>query len=100
VADQRYTRQTRLAEVGEAGQLRLAAAPIALATHGEAARVERLYLEAAGAVVREGTDSLDAADRLPFDVRDPAAREIALGAHAALASLRRVWLGGGAKEPR
>jgi hypothetical protein len=98
MADRRYTRQTRLAEVGEAGQLRLSKAPLALATSGEAAWIERRYLEAAGATVREAAGERPA-PALPFAVRDPAARDVAAGAHAALAALRSVWLGGPAKEP-
>jgi hypothetical protein len=85
----RYTRQVRLAEVGEEGQERLADATIELRTREGAAAIERRYLEAAGAgrvVQGKGEHTL------PFDVRDEAAREVALGAHAALASLRAVWL--------
>jgi hypothetical protein len=85
----RYTRQERLAEVGEAGQARLAETTVTLHTRGAASEIERRYLEAAGAGrVIEGDE-----DRpLPFEVRDEAAREVARGAHAALASLRAVWL--------
>ncbi len=89
MADVRYTRQTRLVEVGERGQARLSAAPVPLATRGEAARVERRYLEAAGA--RVGGEAAEA-HVLPFEVASPAAREVALGAHAALVALRRAWL--------
>jgi len=100
MADRRYTRQMRLAEVGDAGQLRLSAAAILLATTGDAAWIERRYLEAAGATVRDevGARSPHA---LPFEVRDPAARDVAAGAYAALASLRSVWLAGEtSKGPR
>jgi hypothetical protein len=85
----RYTRQERLSEVGAAGQARLSAATIALRTTGEAAEIERRYLEAAGAGrVVEGEDD----HALPFEVRDDHAREVARGAHAALAALRAIWI--------
>jgi hypothetical protein len=87
----RFTRQVRLAEVGEAGQARLAGATIELRTRGEAAEIERRYLEAAG-VGRVVERSEDGEPALPFEVRDDAAREVARGAHAALASLRATWL--------
>jgi hypothetical protein len=88
----RYTRQVRLAEVGEAGQARLAAAAIELKTRGDAAEIERRYLEAAGAG-RVVPRSAEDAHALPFEVRDPAAHDVARGAHAALESLRLFWLG-------
>ena len=94
VVDRRFTRQTRLKEVGVAGQARLAAAEVPLGTRGVAAELERRYLEGAGA--RIAGDALAPAPTphaLPFEVEDPAARDVALGAHAALATLRRVWLG-------
>lgn len=91
--DTRYTRQTRLAEVGEAGQARLAERAIARATSGEAGAIEARYLEAAGARIADAEPS-GAEHLLPFAVRDPAAREVARGAHAALVALRRVWIGG------
>jgi hypothetical protein len=89
----RYTRQSRLVEVGDAGQARLAAATVVLRSRGDEARaIERRYLEGAGAG-RVVVCAEDAGEHvLPFEVRDPAAREIARGAHAALASLREVWL--------
>ncbi len=90
-------RQARLADVGEAGQARLEAASLALTTRGEAARVERRYLEAAGATLGGGPDDAAPTPALPFEIHDPAAREVAAGAHAALVTLRRVWLGGGPK---
>jgi hypothetical protein len=99
VAARRYGRQTRLPEIGRAGQARLEAAEIALRTRGEAAWIERSYLEAAGAGRVAPMEDGAAEHALPFEVRDPAAREIARGAHAALASLRRVWLGGGEGGP-
>ena len=85
----RYTRQTRLPEVGAEGQARLERTEIELSTRGAAAQIERAYLEAAGARVREGGGEGPA---LPIEVRDPAARDVALGAYAALCALRRVWL--------
>ncbi len=91
MAARRYTRQTRLVEVGEAGQARLAGTSLALATRGEAARVERRYLEAAGASVDGEASEVHV---LPFEIADPAARDVATGAHAALVALRRAWIGG------
>ena len=89
----RYTRQTRLHEVGEAGQARLAAATIALRTTGAAAQIERRYLVAAGAVHVVSSAS-GRSTPLPFSFESEAAREVACGAHAALAALRELWLGG------
>jgi hypothetical protein len=91
----RFTRQTRLPEVGRAGQAHLEAAVIQLATRGDASDIERRYLEAAGVKRVEPLAQSSPVHLLPFEVRDPAVREVARGAHAALAALRRVWIKGG-----
>lgn len=85
----RHTRQIRLAEVGESGQARIAAARPALHTRGYAAEIERRYLLAAGvAGVTDGPSKpLD-----DFGVQHGAARDVLQGALGALLSLREVLL--------
>jgi len=94
----RYLRQILLAEVGQAGQRRILAsvarvAPVegdALAHSNErhsndlAHEIASLYALRAGAGLAPGTIA-GAGDDL---VRDPAARQVLLGARAALAELR------------
>jgi len=91
----RFTRQTRLPEIGRAGQARLEATVIDLATRGEAAVIEAAYVRAGGAAGVRPLAEGAAEHALPFDVRDPAARDVATGAHAALAAMRLVWLAPG-----
>ncbi len=111
----RHTRQIRLAEVGVAGQERLSSAEGRLTTTGAAALVEARYLAGAGfaaihtsderaarearavdpavrVVVDAGAGAAEA--KLPFEVADPSARAVALGAHAALVRIRSVLAGG------
>ncbi len=82
-ADQRYTRQIRLAEVGVAGQARLAAAALDCGVD-RAGRVEREYLKRAGVGslhdrLAEGPMFAHAAS-----FRHPGCREVAAGAWRAL----------------
>jgi hypothetical protein len=111
MAMDRHGRQTRLAEVGGAGQARIAAARVAITLEGTAARVAARYLAGAGvgglrvrsaeiATQARAVDpgvfvEVDAAlgqpppsTRLPL--RDPSAEAIALGAFTALAALRGI----------
>jgi len=82
----KYRRQTKLAEIGAAGQEKLAAAEVAVAS-GFAGWIEARYLAAAGVGrTREGGDARDAR----FDDLDPAAREVALGAHAAARAILEI----------
>ena len=82
----KYQRQMRLAEIGAAGQEKLAAADVAVA-RGFAGWVAARYLEGAG--VRTHAGDFDAADTR-FDDLDPAAREVALGAHAAAVAILAI----------
>jgi hypothetical protein len=114
----RHGRQTRLAEVGVEGRARIAAACVDVPLDGVAAAVAVRYLAGAGvghirvatgAVAGEAR-AIDVGVRTEVDpalvtpagprasfvsLRDPAADAVALGAHTALVSLRRV-LGVGA----
>jgi hypothetical protein len=104
----RHRRQTRLAEVGVSGQLRLADARVDVRLEGLAAHVAVRYLAGAGVGQLQVRDeSLAAVARavdpgvgvgvdpgLPveageaFDLRDPAARAVAAGAMAALGAVK------------
>jgi hypothetical protein len=86
----RYTRQTRLAEVGEAGQARLLASRVELEAGTEVGRmVEHRYLEGAGIQV---TGARSAGGAMPgwIAAMDPAARDVAEGAYRALAAVKSV----------
>jgi hypothetical protein len=105
----RHSRQTRLAEVGAAGQARLAKATAAVRLDGLSGNVAARYLAGAGlglvrvrnqrtasavaavdpavrAVVEPELRDADVVDA--FDLRDPIARELARGARAALQAIR------------
>lgn len=108
----RHTRQVRLAEVGEEGQARLAAATADVVSAGFAGEVEARYLAAAGVGtlrVREGAHaeaaramdaetaiaqssgcSAELAAPAAIDALDPAARDVAVGAWRALARVREL----------
>jgi molybdopterin/thiamine biosynthesis adenylyltransferase len=107
----RHGRQTRLAEVGSAGQARIASARVEVAGDGLDAFVAARYLAGAGVgSVCVGSEALAAAvapvdaavhvevDRAgaaeahvdAFDLRDPAARAVARGARSALNALRAI----------
>jgi hypothetical protein len=106
----RFTRQIRLAEVGEGGQAKLSAASVALRTEGFARGVEEAYLRGAGVGVAgkgscyRGQDPglgecdlgrwTSGADAL--GLRHAAAREVAEGAYAALLAMREALGVGGA----
>jgi molybdopterin/thiamine biosynthesis adenylyltransferase len=107
----RHGRQMRLAGVGETGQKRLASASLAVCAEGTVGDVATRYLAGAGVgrlrvknaslattahavdpTVQVEVDSLlelsDAS--APFVWRDPAAAELAAGAHLALDLLRKA----------
>jgi hypothetical protein len=109
----RHSRQSRLAEVGEDGQERLARAEVGVAAAGPAAVVAARYLAGAGLgslrtrdqAAADAARAVDPAVRvvvdeslpstgpsLPFDVDDPAARAVASGAYAALRAIRAIVL--------
>jgi len=105
----RYVRQAKLAEVGAAGQSRIARTFVDVRLEGAAADVAARYLAGAGVAglrvrsnaIAEGAraiapllvidvdPTLAAQSEGPtFDLRDPACRELARGACAALLALR------------
>ena len=91
----RYSRQARLAEIGVDGQARLAGAEVSVVSPGLAGDIEARYLTRAGV----GTVRVDG-DRtrepfLSFGILDPAARDFAQGAHAALRAVGAIVLQGG-----
>jgi len=91
----RYARQMLVAEVGEAGQDRLAQATVALGGEGLDHLIACAYARRAGvgAIVDGPLD--DAALAPPF-VATPAIRSVVAGSRAALAAMRAVLLPGGA----
>ncbi len=89
----RFTRQSRLAEVGASGQARICAAHVSISSAGFAGEVEAKYLAAAGVGdVTPRAEQEPKSSHFPdeFASLDPAAREVAEGAYAALVSLRKV----------
>ncbi len=83
----KVSRQVRLAAIGEAGQKKLVAAEVVV-PRGVAGSIEARYLNGAGVgAVREGDTSID--DER-FAELDPAAREVALGAHAAVVAIMKI----------
>jgi len=108
-AMQRHGRQSALAEVGVAGQARIGEARVEVALEGLAGEVAVRYLASAGvgclrlsderlAVLARAVDPrarVEMASALavdpggePLGLRDPAARDLAVGAHRALRALR------------
>ncbi|HXN32675.1 MAG TPA: hypothetical protein VN894_12470 [Polyangiaceae bacterium] len=105
----RYVRQTKLAEVGVSGQTRIARSLVDVCLDGAAADVAARYLGGAGvagvrvrdAAIACGARAIAPALRVDvdptlaidfegetFDLRDPACRDLARGACAALRALR------------
>jgi hypothetical protein len=85
---ERFSRQQRLAEVGDVGQARLARAVLPVPT-ADGADVQRAYLEGAGASVRTDLSQGPAfvhASALRFDET----RAVAAGAWRALTQIRTV----------
>ena len=83
----RFSRHIQLAKIGLAGQAKIAAAEVTVA-RGFAGFVEARYLRAAGvSAVHQG--SHDCVDPR-FGALDPAARDVALGAHAAVLALIKI----------
>lgn len=99
----RYVRQSRLAEVGEAGQAKLCAAEVALGSTGFARLVEERYLRGAGLRIidRAGVDpavtpesSAGIGEPLEaLELRHEGPREVAEGALRALAAISRALEG-------
>jgi len=109
----RHGRQTRLAEVGSAGQARIAVATVDVTVEGLAAEVATRYLAGAGvgclrvqqadgvrlaaiassidpAVRVEAVEFQTASQEDGLELRHPGARDVALGARLALRALRRA----------
>ena len=95
----RYGRQTRLPEIGEAGQARLAASQVVLRAAGPAQEIEATYLKAAGARVAASTPAkpeapgeaqAHAVALAGLGVRDSEARVVAEGALRALEAMRVI----------
>lgn len=88
----RYTRQRRLAEVGDDGQRRILAARLPVG-EGPEASYEREYLERAGA----GVTSVPGSSGEPFEhaavFRHLASRRLAAGSWRALGALRGLIMG-------
>ncbi len=110
---ERHDRQARLAEIGSAGQERIAAASVEIRSEGLAAEVATRYLAGAGvrelrvrdrvlaavatamdpavrAVVDAEMVTTAAGGEASLDLRDPSAREVARGAREALRTLRAI----------
>ncbi|MCL2778575.1 MAG: hypothetical protein FWD73_11270 [Polyangiaceae bacterium] len=95
----RYVRQVRVAEIGEAGQARLAASLVVLQGQGFAREIEEMYLRLAGvpiAPLAAPSAGADAANELlPVDasslgIENAAARDVAAGAWRALVAMRQI----------
>lgn len=86
----RYGRQTRLADIGEAGQARLSATKVSPSASGFAADIESRYLAAAGVTVTAARveSSVDASALPDLGLRHAAPREVADGALRALLAIR------------
>lgn len=86
-ADQRrrYSRQIRLADVGEAGQERLCDARVTLRASGPLAReIESAYLRATGMGILDGEGDRDRDGHVDLGIRHDIPRSIAEGALFAL----------------
>jgi hypothetical protein len=101
-SDPRFTRQTRLAEVGEEGQARLGKVAVCVAAsdagRDTGAAVLARYLRGAGVLLVTAPAGEDAAPPLWLVSLHPAAREVAVGAYTALGVIRAVL--DGAPHPR
>lgn len=87
----RFTRHTRLAEIGENGQARLSASLVPLATTDFAGEMEARYLRGAGVMI--ATTANAARQRRPavdLGIENAEAREVAEGALAALVALKAI----------
>jgi hypothetical protein len=83
----RFVRQILVAEIGEAGQARLADAVSPVSGDGLAHEIATAYASRAG-VGSVVPGPLDEAALAPAFLEDPAARAVVAGSRAALASLR------------
>lgn len=93
----RYARQMLVAEVGDAGQERLAKATFALDGEGLDHAIACAYARRAGVgAIVEGP--LDQAVLAPPFVATPAIRSVVAGSRAALAAMRAVLLPDGARR--
>jgi hypothetical protein len=117
----RHSRQVRLPEIGEEGQARIAATTAVIVSGGLAGAVEARYLAGAGVariatldqaisdaalhvdptleIVPEARVRLGTGEPPDFEIKNDAAREVALGAWRALAHLRRAVLRRASERP-
>ena len=91
----RYSRQARLAEIGAEGQALLAGAEVCVVSPGLAGDIEARYLARAGVGTVRVDDDRDFEPFSSFGIVDPAAREFAQGAHAALRAVGAIVLRSG-----
>ena len=77
----RFTRQTRLPEIGERGQARLSAALVPLTTSGFAADIEARYLRGAGVMLATTTkESPRREPAIDLGIENAEAREVTVRA--------------------
>ena len=86
----RFVRQRTLAQVGDSGQARIAAAHYAVDEATPAGAVQRDYLERAGAQHFEGAPSPQAAFQHAAAFRNQVARDFAEGAWRALEQIQKA----------
>ncbi len=92
----RYSRQTRLPEIGREGQAKLTAASVVVRSSGFAATIEERYVRLAGMLVASDAPSVDAdvidakAAGVMLGLRHAPAREVAEGALRALVAIGLV----------
>ena len=90
----RYERQTRLADIGLGGQVKLCAAKVAIRSQGFARTIEHRYVVASGMTESAAETTVDpsrvdrTADVTALGLRNDAARDVAEGALRALSAIR------------
>ena len=89
MADARYARQVLVAEIGEAGQARLAGAAARLSGAGLANEIAIAYAVRAG-IGRVEPGPVDEAALAPAFLQMRAAREVLAGSRAALSAIREA----------
>jgi hypothetical protein len=94
----RFSRQSRLAEIGPSGQSKLCTATVGVRSRGFAEEIERRYVLRAGMQEATSNEAATVSVDLPADalvalgLRHGAAREVAEGALRALVAIRSVVL--------
>ena len=99
MTEARYVRQMLLAEIGVAGQARLASAVAAVAGNGLCHEIASAYATRAGiGTVVPGV--IDADQLAPDFLSQSAARAVVAGSRAALASMRQALTASVCEAPR